>query len=268
MSPARRFVKATGSRSSTCIARAAGAWPAQCIARRRGVRRGASTASRTPRLKACSVAGRRRSISSPASSSRSFRTPSRSRRTSAADAVCSRRSTSSSARSITLGDTVVVQGAGAVGMSTAALARKAGAGQVIVIGAPADRLALAQEMGADHVIDIDGTAPDERLQRVLDLTGGDRRRHRRRSRRFSAGLRRGPADGAQRRRVCDCRSLHEHRRQHHQRARAHQSQAPRHSRMLGQRGRTFPPRASARSNVTAPKCRGRASAPRPTGSGN
>jgi threonine dehydrogenase-like Zn-dependent dehydrogenase len=73
---------------------------------------------------------------------------------------------------IKLGDTVVVQGAGAVGMSTAALARKAGAGQVIVIGAPADRLALAQEMGADHVIDIDRTAPDERLQRVLDLTGG------------------------------------------------------------------------------------------------
>src|SRR6185295_8370519 len=47
---------------------------------------------------------------------------------------------------IRLGDTVVVQGAGAVGMSTGALARKAGAGQVIVIGAPADRLALAQEM--------------------------------------------------------------------------------------------------------------------------
>ena len=71
---------------------------------------------------------------------------------------------------IRLGDTVVVQGAGAVGMSTAALARKSGAGQVIVIGAPADRLVLALEMGADQVIDIDRTAPDERLQRVLDLT--------------------------------------------------------------------------------------------------
>jgi L-iditol 2-dehydrogenase len=57
-------------------------------------------------------------------------------------------------------------------MSTAALARKTGAGQVIVIGAPADRLALAQEMGADHVIDIDRTVPEDRLQRVLDLTGG------------------------------------------------------------------------------------------------
>src|SRR5436190_12441167 len=45
---------------------------------------------------------------------------------------------------IRLGDTVIVQGAGAVGMSTAALARRAGAGQVIVIGAPADRLALSR----------------------------------------------------------------------------------------------------------------------------
>jgi L-iditol 2-dehydrogenase len=73
---------------------------------------------------------------------------------------------------ITLGDTVVVQGAGAVGMSTAALARRSGAGQVIVIGAPADRLALSREMGADTVIDLDTTTPDERLARVLELTGG------------------------------------------------------------------------------------------------
>src|SRR5207253_5878200 len=40
-----------------------------------------------------------------------------------------------------------------------------------VIGAPADRLALALRMGADHVIDLETTSPDERLDRVLDLTG-------------------------------------------------------------------------------------------------
>jgi L-iditol 2-dehydrogenase len=73
---------------------------------------------------------------------------------------------------ITLGDTVVVQGAGAVGLSTAALARRSGAGQVIVIGAPADRLALASQMGADVTIDLDRTTPDERLTRVLDATRG------------------------------------------------------------------------------------------------
>ena len=73
---------------------------------------------------------------------------------------------------IALGDTVVVQGAGAVGLCTAALARRSGAGQVIVIGAPADRLMLARAMGADVVIPFDGTTPDERLTRVKDLTRG------------------------------------------------------------------------------------------------
>jgi threonine dehydrogenase-like Zn-dependent dehydrogenase len=73
---------------------------------------------------------------------------------------------------ISMGDTVVVQGAGAVGLSAAALSRRAGAGQVIVIGGPADRLALARQMGADVVIDIALLEPEARLQQVRDLTGG------------------------------------------------------------------------------------------------
>jgi threonine dehydrogenase-like Zn-dependent dehydrogenase len=73
---------------------------------------------------------------------------------------------------ITLGDTVVVQGAGAVGMSTAALAKKSGAGQVILIGGPASRLNLSKKMGADVVIDLDSTTAAERLERVMTLTGG------------------------------------------------------------------------------------------------
>lgn len=73
---------------------------------------------------------------------------------------------------IGLGDVVVVQGAGAVGLSTAALARRSGAGLVVLIGAPADRLALGLEMGADHVIDLASTSPAERLEQVLALTGG------------------------------------------------------------------------------------------------
>jgi L-iditol 2-dehydrogenase len=73
---------------------------------------------------------------------------------------------------IALGDTVVVQGAGAVGMSAAALARKVGAGKVILIGGPAPRLALSVQMGADVAIDLDTTTPDARLERVLELTGG------------------------------------------------------------------------------------------------
>ncbi len=73
---------------------------------------------------------------------------------------------------IGLGDTVVVQGAGAVGMSAAALARKAGAGRVIVIGAPQSRLDLSRQMGADDVIDIDTTSAEERLAQVMSMTGG------------------------------------------------------------------------------------------------
>ncbi len=73
---------------------------------------------------------------------------------------------------LSLGDTVVIQGAGAVGLSTAALARRAGAGLVVVIGAPADRLALASAMGADRAIDLDRTSVEERRVRVQELTSG------------------------------------------------------------------------------------------------
>jgi threonine dehydrogenase-like Zn-dependent dehydrogenase len=73
---------------------------------------------------------------------------------------------------LTLGDSVVVQGAGAVGLSVAALARRAGAGTIVVIGAPADRLALAREMGADHVVDLERTTVDERVEQIRALTGG------------------------------------------------------------------------------------------------
>ena len=73
---------------------------------------------------------------------------------------------------IALGDSVVVQGAGAVGLSTAALAKLAGAGRVIVIGAPEGRLTLAGAMGADAVIHLAGTSADERRDLVRDLTGG------------------------------------------------------------------------------------------------
>jgi threonine dehydrogenase-like Zn-dependent dehydrogenase len=73
---------------------------------------------------------------------------------------------------VMLGDTVLVQGTGAVGLSTIALARLAGATQVIAFGAPPDRLALATAMGADQVVDVLHTTPAERRAIVQDLTGG------------------------------------------------------------------------------------------------
>jgi threonine dehydrogenase-like Zn-dependent dehydrogenase len=72
---------------------------------------------------------------------------------------------------IRLGDTVLVQGTGAVGLSAIALARLSGAGLVIAIGAPADRLQLAGQMGAAETLDL-ALAPAERLERVRALTGG------------------------------------------------------------------------------------------------
>ncbi len=72
---------------------------------------------------------------------------------------------------VKLGQTVVVLGAGPVGQSIASLAAIAGAGQVIVIGDPADRLAFALRMGATHTIGLDLPAAD-RAAEVRRLTGG------------------------------------------------------------------------------------------------
>jgi threonine dehydrogenase-like Zn-dependent dehydrogenase len=68
------------------------------------------------------------------------------------------------------GDTVLVQGTGAVGLSTIALARLCGASTVVAIGAPAARLALARRMGADYTLDLNGSTAAERLETVRGLT--------------------------------------------------------------------------------------------------
>jgi L-iditol 2-dehydrogenase len=73
---------------------------------------------------------------------------------------------------IMLGDTVVVQGSGPVGLSAAILAQLSGATHLIVIGGPAKRLAEARRIGADFTIDIDEVPVAERAQRVLELTHG------------------------------------------------------------------------------------------------
>ena len=72
---------------------------------------------------------------------------------------------------IRLDQSVVVLGAGPVGQSIAALARLSGAGEVIVIGAPDDRLAYARRMGASATIGLGTTIatarpPSPRLRRV------------------------------------------------------------------------------------------------------
>ena len=71
------------------------------------------------------------------------------------------------------GETVLVQGTGAVGLSAIALARLAGASTVLAIGAPADRLSLARRLGADYVYDLNATTAAERLEDVRSRTSGD-----------------------------------------------------------------------------------------------
>ncbi|MCX7781778.1 MAG: zinc-binding dehydrogenase [Negativicutes bacterium] len=74
--------------------------------------------------------------------------------------------------SIRLGDTVVVQGSGPVGLNAVILAQLAGALKVIVVGGPAHRLAVAAEFGADAVIDIETMSREERIDKVRELTNG------------------------------------------------------------------------------------------------
>jgi threonine dehydrogenase-like Zn-dependent dehydrogenase len=74
---------------------------------------------------------------------------------------------------VKLGDSVVVQGTGAVGLSAIALARLAGASRIIAIGAPESRLALAREMGADVALDVTHTSVEQRRQAVYELTHGE-----------------------------------------------------------------------------------------------
>jgi threonine dehydrogenase-like Zn-dependent dehydrogenase len=73
---------------------------------------------------------------------------------------------------ITLGDTVLVQGTGAVGLSAIALARLAGATRIVAFGAPVDRLQLAKRMGADVTVDIQQIDPLRRSEIIREVTGG------------------------------------------------------------------------------------------------
>lgn len=73
---------------------------------------------------------------------------------------------------VMLGDTVVIQGSGPVGLTAAILAQLSGATRVIVVGAPQERLQQALRVGADDIINIDQADVSERRERVLQLTNG------------------------------------------------------------------------------------------------
>lgn len=73
---------------------------------------------------------------------------------------------------LAMGDSVLVQGSGPVGLSAAAFASLRGATSVWVIGAPEARLALAEALGADRVWHLETSSAAERRDAVMAHTGG------------------------------------------------------------------------------------------------
>jgi len=72
-----------------------------------------------------------------------------------------------------IGDNVLIQGVGPIGLLTVAAARIAGAGKIIVIDTVDDRLRMAESLGADDLIGM--KTFDSALKRVAEvrrLTGG------------------------------------------------------------------------------------------------
>ena len=74
---------------------------------------------------------------------------------------------------IIIGDNVVIQGAGGLGIYATAVAREMGAGKIIVIDQYDDRLKLAKEFSADAVVDMkEFKTPRERVDQVRKLVAG------------------------------------------------------------------------------------------------
>lgn len=77
--------------------------------------------------------------------------------------------------SVTPGDLVVIQGAGAIGVLSLQIARLRGAGTTVVLGTGVDehRLALAGRIGADYRLDITKDDPSALIRSLGDGLGAD-----------------------------------------------------------------------------------------------
>jgi threonine dehydrogenase-like Zn-dependent dehydrogenase len=73
---------------------------------------------------------------------------------------------------IRAGETVVVQGCGPVGLASILLSSLSAARQVIVIGAPDNRLEAARTLGATHTIPFETTTVEERAETIRAMTDG------------------------------------------------------------------------------------------------
>ena len=69
-----------------------------------------------------------------------------------------------------MGQSVVVQGAGPIGLLTVATASAVGAGQVIAVDMIDERLEMAERFGATDVIDLDEYEGDEFIDAIAERT--------------------------------------------------------------------------------------------------
>lgn len=76
------------------------------------------------------------------------------------------------ARGFSFGDTVVIQGLGAVGMCMVAKARMLGAGKIIGLDSRQFKLNLVKEFGADMAIDVSKYSDDELVELIRGETEG------------------------------------------------------------------------------------------------
>lgn len=72
---------------------------------------------------------------------------------------------------IGIDDTIVILGPGQLGLASVIAAKEAGAGCIIITGRSSDanRLAVAQQLGAHHIINVDAEDP---VEKVTAITGG------------------------------------------------------------------------------------------------
>ena len=74
---------------------------------------------------------------------------------------------------VRLGDTVVIQGSGGIGLPAVAVSKLSGALRIIVVGGPKGRLELARECGADVCIDIAYVpSAEDRIRMIREETLG------------------------------------------------------------------------------------------------
>ena len=135
---------------------------------------------------------------------------------------------------IAMGDTVVVQGSGPVGLNAAIFAQLSGALRVLVVGAPRARLEAARQARRRRRLRHHGRPdPAARVRLGPRPHGGPRRRRRHRGLGKSRGRPRGPRDAARRRPLRRRRPVHRRRRRDAQPAPPHQPQARRRSSAAG-----------------------------------